>query len=186
MYANSEIYSFENEVWVRTPDGKHQQLKEDSRDFIRYMISRISEFYPEAYAKLRSEYEKCAPNMAYYQYRMVRRFCRCNFGIIDDVKDISYNGTMNFERVQCPLRGECSCEGIICGPKFNSKISDAEERVLKMIFRGKSKEDIADELCLSIHTVNNHIRNAYSRIGVHEKAEFIDYAHKHKLWQEKE
>lgn len=184
MFTNTEIYSFEDEVWFRTPDGMHQQLKEDNREFIRYMMDRIESFYPTAYDKLKEEYAKCAPNISYYQYRIVRRFCRCNFGIIDDVKDIGSNGRMNFERVQCPLRGECSCEGVICNPKFNSKISDAEERVLKMIFRGKTKEEIAEELRLSIHTVNNHIRNAYSRIGVHEKAEFIDYAHKNKLWQE--
>ena len=186
MFTNVEIYSFEEEVWLRTQDGIHQQLNEDNRDFIRFMVSKIERFYPEAYDKLKQEYSRCAPNIQYYQYRMVRRFCRCNFGIIDDIKDISYSGKMNFERVPCPLRGECTGEGVICNPKFNSKISDAEERVLKLLFRGKSKEQIADELFISIHTVNNHIRNAYNRIGVHEKAEFIDYAHKNKLWQEED
>lgn len=183
MFSNTEIYSFEDEVWFRTPDGQHHMLKEDDRDFIRYMMSKIQDFYPEACESLKEEYKRCAPNLIYYQYKIVRRFCRCNFGVIDDVKDISFSGRLNFERVQCPLRGECKNEGVICNPKFNSKISDAEERVLKLQFFGKTKEEIADELSLSVHTVNNHIRNAYSRIGVHEKAEFIDYAHRNKLWQ---
>lgn len=186
MYRNTEIYSFEDEVWIKTPNGEHKPLKEDDRDFIRYMSNKIETFYPEAYDRLKQEYLKCSANISYFQYRMVRRFCRCNFGAIDNIKDIGIGGELNFERVQCPLRGECLSEGIICNPKFNSKISESEKRVLKLVFRGKSKDEIAEKLCLSIHTVNNHIRNAYSRIGVHEKAEFIDYAHKNKLWQDEE
>ncbi len=39
-------------------------------------------------------------------------------------------------------------------------------------------------LCLSPHTVHNHIRNASVRIGVHKESELIAYAHKHNLFKE--
>jgi DNA-binding NarL/FixJ family response regulator len=86
--------------------------------------------------------------------------------------------------VPCPLRGECILEGVVCSPEFNSKISDSEMRVLELLYKGYDKEEIAEKLFLSVHTVNNHIRNAYVRLGFREKAEFIDYAHRNKLFKD--
>ena len=64
---------------------------------------------------------------------MVRRFCKCNFGELDNTsRDIDKKGGFNFERVKCPMRGECKYEGIICNPQFNSRISDAEMRVMRL------------------------------------------------------
>lgn len=183
MINNIEIYSFEDEVWYSSPSG-HKKLVAEDRDFIREMISKIEEFYPEAYKELCQQYSKCAANLLHYQYKIVWRFCKCNFGVIDNVADIAGNGKMNFEHVACPLRGECKGENVICHPRFNAKISESEKRVLKLLYNGMSKDNIADELCLSVHTVNNHIRNAYQRIGIHEKAEFIKYVNDHKLWEQ--
>lgn len=85
---------------------------------------------------------------------MARRFAKCNFGNLDStVEDINNNGKVNFEHVQCPLRGECKYEDIICNPQFNSSLSDAEMRVMKLVYDGKSNDDIADSLYLSPHTV---------------------------------
>lgn len=62
-------------------------------------------------------------------------------------------------------------------------MSDAELRVMKLWHEGLNKEEIAEQLYLSVHTVNNHIRNAYIRIGVHSKAEFVRYAETNHLFQ---
>ena len=183
-FDNIEVYSFEDDVWYRTPDNKHLKLTEADRDFVSHIIRKIQEFYPKAYERLNHIYSRCSSNLPYYQYKIVWRFCKCNFGNIDNINDLSCYGRMNFEHVACPLRGECSSEGVICHPEFNSKISDAEMRVLKMVYDGFSNDEISDMLCLSVHTVKNHIRNAYNRIGIHEKAEFIKYAKDNKLWQE--
>ena len=56
-------------------------------------------------------------------------------------------------------------------------------RVLRLWYQGKKKEDIAEELYLSVHTINNHIRNAFTRLGLHEKAEFVKYAESNKLFR---
>ena len=74
------------------------------------------------------------------------------------------------------MRGECAYEGIICCPKFNSNLSPAEKRVMKLFYDGRSREEIASDLFLSPETVKNHIKNSYFKLGVHEKAEFIRYA----------
>lgn len=183
-FDNIEIYSFEDDVWYRDGYNKHIKLSEADREFISHIISKLQEFYPKAFVRLSEVYSKCSANLPYHQYKIVWRFCKCNFGNIDNVNDLATSGKMNFEHVTCPLRGECLHENIICHPEFNSRISEAEKRVLKMVYDGHDTEYIAESLCLSVHTIKNHIRNAYNRIGIHEKAEFIKYAKDNKLWQE--
>lgn len=178
-----EFYTFENEVWYQLPDGQHERLIENSTELIAFMLEKIEQFYPKAYLALCQEYEKCKPNLRIFRFRIVSRFCRCNFGNIDNIRDIGRSGRFNLECVPCPLRGECRRENEICHPEFDSNISDAELRVLKLWFEGYSKENIASELYLSIHTINNHIRNAFVRLDLHSKADFFRYAEAHNLFQ---
>lgn len=182
MLRDIEFYTYENEVWYRKSDNTHEQLTEHSEEIITTMLNDIEEFYPTAYAALCSEYERCKPNLRYFRFRIVQRFCKCNFGNIDNIPDIDHRGRYNLERVPCPLRGECKNERIICGAKFNDKISEAEKRVLQLLYHGYKREDIAEQLYLSVHTVNNHIRNAYQRLGIHETAEFMKWAAEQKIF----
>lgn len=179
-----EFYTFEDEVWFRFMDGKNEQLTEDKREVIKELLSDIRNFYPKAFDKLSDRYKKCQANIPHHQFMIAQRFCKCNFGNIDNVPDINSNGNFNLERLPCPCRGDCDMENIVCNPKFNSNISDAEMRVLELVYKGLSDAQIADKLCLSEHTVRNHKRNAYTRIGLREKAEFIGYAHRNKLFKD--
>ena len=45
------------------------------------------------------------------------------------------------------------------------------------------QSDIADTLYLSEHTVHNHIRNAFVRLGIHSKSEFIKFADRNNLFR---
>ena len=178
-----EFFTFENEVWFRLPNGLSDRLTEKNTDIISATLDKIEKFYPKAYCALCKEYERCKPNLLFFRFRIVSRFCKCNFGNIDNVPDIDNAGKFNFEHVPCPLRGECRYEHIICNPEFDLHISEAEMRVLRLWYQGKKKEDIAEELYLSVHTINNHIRNAFTRLGLHEKAEFVKYAESNKLFR---
>lgn len=177
-----EFFTFESEIWYRMPDGTSDKLTEKSTAIISTMLEKIEKFYPKAYSALTSEYARCKANLPLFRYRIVARFIRCNFGNIDNIADVDEFGRFQFECVPCPLRGECRHENIICRPEFEHHISDAELRVLRLWYLGKSKADIADELYLSPHTVNNHIRNAFARIGIHEKAEFFKYVEQNNLF----
>lgn len=183
MSLNIEFYTFESEVWYRLSDGTTEKLTERSTNIISYMLKQIEDFYPTAYAALCSEYERCKPNLLHFRFRIVNRFCKCNFGNIDNVIDVSANGSFNTECVPCPLRGECKHEHVICRPVFNHRISDAELRVLRLLYQGYRREEIADKLYLSYHTVNNHIRNAFTRLGVHEVAEFMKWAAENNIFE---
>ena len=88
----------------------------------------------------------------------------------------------NFEKIHCPLRGECKFDGIICQPEFNSKLSEAEKRVMKLYYNNESIDRIADHLYLSGHTVRNHIKASYAKLNVHSQAEFIAYANRNHLF----
>jgi ATP/maltotriose-dependent transcriptional regulator MalT len=51
-----------------------------------------------------------------------------------------------------------------------------EAEVLRFIARGQSNRQIADELVLSIRTVERHIANIYEKAGVHTKSQATAYA----------
>lgn len=180
-----EFYIFEDELWCMFSNGANEKITESQTELVKDILDRIRECYPSAYKALMECYKKSAQNVPYFQFLMVNRFCKCNFGELDNTsKDIDRKGIFNFERVKCPLRGECRYEGCICNPQFSSRISDAEMRVMKMIYDGCSNEDIADKLYLSPHTIKNHIKSVYLKLGIHEKSEFIQYAHKNNLFKD--
>jgi DNA-binding CsgD family transcriptional regulator len=56
------------------------------------------------------------------------------------------------------------------------RLSPREVEVLRMIARGRSNQQIAAELVLSVRTVERHITNLYAKIGAHGKAEATAYA----------
>lgn len=179
-----EFYNYLGEVWLRDENGNSRKLEEKETGIIATLLDKVQQFYPKAYSALAKEYSRCEQNQSYYRYKMACRFCRCNFGNIDSVPDINNSGKLNLEEVPCPLRGECIHEGVICKPSFNSQISPAEKRVLELVYRGATREEIAQRLYLSLHTVNNHIRNAFVRLGIHEKAEFMKWAADNKIFKD--
>lgn len=180
-----EFYLYEDELWCLSDDGKNQQLTENNIELIKSILERIREFYPDAYRALSKWFQKSSMNVPYYQYLIVDQFCRCNFGKLDSTaKDIDNNGKFNFERGYCPIYGRCQYANVVCKPKFNSKISDAEMRVMKMVYEGYSNEEMADTLYLSPHTIKNHIKSVYAKLGIHEKSEFIHYANDNNLFND--
>ena len=55
-------------------------------------------------------------------------------------------------------------------------LSPREGEVLRLIAQGRSNQQIADELVLSVRTVERHITNLYAKIGAHGKADATAYA----------
>ena len=76
-------------------------LSEKDRLFVTSMIRKIGDFYPEALAKLSQLFEKRMMNIPCYEYSIVSRFIRCNWGRFDSVVDIDQLGNFNFEEVEC-------------------------------------------------------------------------------------
>lgn len=180
-----ELYMYEGELWCLYSDGRNERVTERSTELISQLLDEISELYPEAYEDLSGWFAKSSRNVPYYRYLIASQFCRCNFGKLDSArKDIDRRWNFNFERVECPLRGRCTHENRVCNPMFNSRMSEAEARVMKMVYEGYGNDEIAESLYLSPHTVKNHIKRVYLKLGIHEKAEFIRYAKDNNLFKD--
>ncbi|HUR31071.1 MAG TPA: response regulator transcription factor, partial [Saprospiraceae bacterium] len=62
-----------------------------------------------------------------------------------------------------------------------SELTRMQMAVLQKIVEGKSTSEIAQELFLSENTINTHIKNIYSALGVHSRASVIKKAIERKL-----
>jgi DNA-binding NarL/FixJ family response regulator/pimeloyl-ACP methyl ester carboxylesterase len=62
-----------------------------------------------------------------------------------------------------------------------ARLSPREIEVLRLIAAGNSNQQIADELVLSLRTVERHITNLYAKIGARGKADATAYALHHRL-----
>lgn len=173
------------DVMIAETGAPVKVYNESCKDFTDLMIDEIKDFYPEAFSALCETYTKSKLNPSYYSFLIVHRFVRCNFIKYDNVPDIDQNGVFRFEFVSCPLRGECKYCGIICSPKFNSKLSDREFEVMRLYYQSIKEPMISDELFISIMTVRKHKRNSLAKLSLHSLSDFIAYASRNKMFEHK-
>lgn len=168
-----EFFSLDDELWC-CDNGRNIKVDVSNEGLINKLLEKIRCNYPTAYEYLTEHYKYASPNMQYYRFLIVRRFVKCNFSNLDTTDaDIENKGVMHFEHVACPLRGECECEGVVCCPKYKTSLSQREEEIGKLWYGGLSRAYIAKKLCISQDTVVSHIRNIYSKLGVHSIGEFV-------------
>jgi cytidine deaminase len=55
----------------------------------------------------------------------------------------------------------------------NLNLTPREQGIYQLLISGKTAKEIADILCISVPTVNFHIRNVYDRLGVKNKAQLF-------------
>lgn len=61
-------------------------------------------------------------------------------------------------------------------PADDYELSDREKEVLLLVAKGLSSKEIADKLCVSIHTVNSHRKNISQKTGIKSVAGLAAYA----------
>lgn len=172
----------EGDIMVAPTGEAHYKLEPNQREFIGSMIKHIRECYPDADKAMRETYKASADSLFYYEFLIVRRFLKCNFGDYDNVMDFDQD-SFKFEFVSCPLRGECKYDQVICNPRFNTNLSERELQVMKLFHAGLNENQIADKLFISINTVHNHKKSAFKKTSNHTLAEFFTYANKFNLWK---
>lgn len=115
----------------------------------------------------------------------LRQFVFCRFSSFDLVADITEGGHMSPEFTICEKRGRCPYEGTLCVSAIHhSKLSSREIEVIVMIAKDLPNKLIADELDISTNTVNTHVQNIQSKIGVHSKYGILAWAFKHNIIDE--
>ena len=50
-------------------------------------------------------------------------------------------------------------------------LTPREEKVLDLLAEGKTYQEIADILVVSVHTVDSHLRNIYGKLGVRNRTQ---------------
>lgn len=181
-----EFYMYDGELWCKDTEGHNELVDITKMDLLKKVLRKVKENYPEAYAALEEKYKASAPNKTYYKYMMAKRFIKCNFAQLDatyiDIEEIGGEIKVNFERTDCPMRDECKYNGVICMPIFNTSLSAQEKQVAKLMYAGLKRDEIAGMMYLAYDTVNNHIRNIYAKLGVHNMAEFMKYVTDNKMF----
>ncbi len=174
-----EFYtSPDGSIYVKPENGDMYKYDESRKDITDALITRIQDLHPNTFKTLAKIYEKSSANKRYYEYLIVHRFIRCNFGEFDALSyDVGVLGRLNYENVKCPLRGECLYEGLICKPKMETELSNREKEVAVLIARGLSRQEIADQLCISIYTVARHVDNIKTRLHLSTTTQIIAHFH---------
>lgn len=167
------------------PDGtiniqRHNEgvmpFDETCQDIVQEILITIRDLYPGAFASLSQLYSVSQRNKSFFEYRIVHRFIRCNFGEYDSLSfDVDAAGNFNFEKVKCPLRGECKFEGVICLPVLQSNLTARENEVVTLLLKGYDKYTIAEELEMSPFTVTRHFANIRHRLGLKSTSQIITH-----------
>ena len=63
--------------------------------------------------------------------------------------------------------------------KASDPLSEREREILKLAARGIGNKDIAEELTLSIRTVQNHLSRIFDKLGVASRTEAVVYGLRH-------
>jgi DNA-binding CsgD family transcriptional regulator len=66
-------------------------------------------------------------------------------------------------------------------PPLPGGLSERELEVLRRVAAGRSSQQIAEDLVLSIRTVESHITNIYRKLDVRTRAQATTFAHTHGL-----
>lgn len=152
-----------------------------------FTLNRFVELTNELHAEIEDSYPKCNDrlneifrdldvNKPKQRFRKVERFIRCNFGTFDHNPDVTAQGKFHLERVTCPMRGNCTDEGIICLPRYSVELTVTELRVLKLYFVRIEIPEIATRLDIHPSTVEKHLKNAMIRTKTHSRDELVRWA----------
>jgi len=103
----------------------------------------------------------------------LEKFTECRFGGLDFTPDISDSKVQDGEYWDCPFRGNCKGEGIVCKPlKFNNHILETLEiKLLNLLATNYTNEVIAEMLTISYGQFHKIKKILYAKLGIQTKQE---------------
>lgn len=167
-----EFYIIDGQTCTRR-SGSSKPLTPDDREEIEWMLEQMRRCFPGAVERLEEWAGESKPNKRFFEYRMVDRFIRCNFGEADFLYSDIEDGMFHFEEVMCPLRGICKDENVVCKPKFKMPVSKEESRAAVLYSKGLTANEIAKKLGKGVKTVKNQLGSACKRLGLSRTRDLI-------------
>lgn len=98
--------------------------------------------------------------------------------IIDSIKEVLAGGA--------PMNMKIAHKVLELFSRFKTKktdygLTDREKEILQLLISGLTKQQIADKLFLSFHTVNTHIKNIYHKLHVNTRSGAVSKVYKENL-----
>jgi DNA-binding NarL/FixJ family response regulator len=93
--------------------------------------------------------------------------------LIEAIKDVCAGGSPMSSGIARKVTSLFYNNNFIKNITEESLLSSREKDVLSALSAGKSYQEIADSLFISIDTVRHHIRNIYSKLHVHSQSEAV-------------
>lgn len=111
--------------------------------------------------------------------KRIEQFARCRFGGLDFVGDIIDGQLQEGEYHECPKRGNCKSEGILCKlPDYNGeKLSSLDIKLIQLLSTSKTIEAIIYEMDLrpgTFHKIHNIL---YNKLAVQTRQEVTKIAY---------
>ncbi len=98
----------------------------------------------------------------------------------EEAIDLSYEDSADLDPLKTDIRDKPQAEALPTLP-YPNELTRREVEVLLLIAEGLTNPEIAQQLSLSVHTVEAHLRSIYSKIGVTTRNAATHYAHRSKI-----
>ncbi|WP_445458393.1 helix-turn-helix transcriptional regulator [Flavobacterium sp. HNIBRBA15423] len=100
-------------------------------------------------------------------FKQLEKYVSCRFGGIDYSPDLLDGKLQEGEFWNCPKRGNCPGENILCSPPTvnGNKLSNIEIKLTQLLTTDKTNEVIADYLDLPLGTFHKLKRELYEKFG---------------------
>lgn len=177
-----EYFIINGQTCIRR-NGVAKPLTPKDRDAIEFMLRNMEKCFPETVKRLKEWAVDSAANKRFFEYRMVDRFIRCNFGEADFLYPDVENGMFHFEEVKCPLRGICKDENLICKPKIQVPVGREEGKAAMLYSKGLSAYEIAAVVGKSVKTIKNQLDNVRKRLRLDRTRDLIKIFSIYTLWE---
>lgn len=109
------------------------------------------------------------------KFKRIEQFVKCRFGGLDFKPDIKDGVLQDGEYWDCPKRGSCKSEGILCKlPTYNgARLEPKEIKILQLMATDKKNNVIADELNLPLGSFHKVKQVLYLKLGIQTKQEGV-------------
>jgi len=99
--------------------------------------------------------------------------------IVDSIREVYAGGAPMTPRV---ARSVLDMFGRFMVPQHDYGLTSREQEILELMTKGLIKKEIADQLTLSYHTVDTHLRNIYAKLHVNTRGGAVAKAVKERLF----
>lgn len=101
------------------------------------------------------------------ELKQVEKFSECRFGGLDFTPDIIDNQLQDGEYHDCPFRGNCKGEGVVCKAlKYKGNVLTSQDiELIRLLTTSDTNEVIAEKLQVSLGQYHKIKKDLYERLG---------------------